>query len=96
MAVHEISSQAARTDTGVVVRGVDRETLRADYRDRSMPLGVDNGLRSYGIYIPRTPRWDDGDPVSAEDLTVIKDAVVEVLRHWGFTTEFIMLGARKS
>ena len=95
MGVHEIDSQAARTDTGVVVEGVDRETLRAGYRNRSMPLSVDNGLRSYGIYLPKVPAWDDGEPVSAADLAVIKAAVVEVLRHWGFSTEFIMLGARK-
>ncbi|WP_430781297.1 hypothetical protein [Actinoplanes sp. G11-F43] len=92
MGVHELGSQSARTDTGVVVRSVDRETLRTEYRGRSMPLPVDQGLGSLGVYLPRTPLWDDGQPVAAEDLVVVREAVTEVLRHWGFDTEFLELG----
>ena len=90
MGVQELGSQSARTDTGVTLAGVDRETLRASYRGRRMLLAVEDG-RSYGVYLPRVPTWDDGDPVGPEDLAVIKDAVVEVLRFWGFGTEFITL-----
>ena len=93
MGVHEIASQAARTDTGVTVRSVDRETLRADYRDHSVLLPVDRGVGSYGVYLPKAPAWDDGEPIPPDDLTVIKEAVVEVLRHWGTGTEFIVLNA---
>ncbi|MEV0901222.1 hypothetical protein [Actinoplanes sp. NPDC049802] len=91
MGVHDIASQAARTDTGVIVRNVDRETMRADYRGRSMILPVDRGVGSDGVYLPRAPVWDDGEPIDPEDLAVIKDAVVEILRHWGAETEFITL-----
>jgi hypothetical protein len=91
MGVENIRSQAARTDTGVVLRSVDRETLRADYRGRSMILPVDRGIGSHGIYLPAIPAWEDGEPIPAADLTVIKDAVVEVLRYWGSETEFITL-----
>jgi hypothetical protein len=91
MGVQELSSQSARTDTGVTLAGVDRETLRASYQGRSMLLAVEDGLNSYGVYLPRVPTWNDGDPVAEEDLTVIKDAVVEILRYWGFGTEFITL-----
>ncbi|MEU4618458.1 hypothetical protein AB0G04_00570 [Actinoplanes sp. NPDC023801] len=91
MSVHEIRSQAARTDTGVVLRSVDRETLRADYRGRSMVLPVDRGIGSHGVYLPRIPVWDDGEPIPAEDLAVIKDGVAEVLLYWGTDTEFITL-----
>jgi hypothetical protein len=91
MGVQELDSQAARTDTGVVLLSVDRETLRADYRGHSVLLPVDRGIGSYGIYLPRVPAWDDGEPIPAEDLAVLKDAVVEVLRYWGTGTEFITL-----
>lgn len=91
MSVEEIQSQAARTDTGVVLRSVDRETLRADYLGRSVVLPVDRGVGSHGIYLPVAPRWDDGEPIRAVDLAVIKAAVIEVLRHWGSETEFITL-----
>lgn len=91
MGIQELGSQSAQTDTGVVLRSVDRETLRADYRDRSMLLAVDGGPVSYGIYLPRVPTWDNGDPIATGDLAVIKEAVVEVLRHWGFATEFVTL-----
>ncbi|GIE34198.1 hypothetical protein Ait01nite_072430 [Actinoplanes italicus] len=92
MGVQELDSQAARTDTGVVLLSVDRETMRAEYRGRNVILPVDRGIGSHGIYLPRVPAWDDGEPIPAEDLAVIKDAVVEVLRHWGTDTEFITLG----
>lgn len=92
MGVHELGSQSARTDTGVVVRSVDRETLRTDYRGRSMPIPVDQGLESVGVYLPRTPHWDDGYEVTADDLTVLREAVTDVLRHWGFNTEFLSPG----
>ena len=91
MGIQELGSQSAQTDTGVVLRSVDRETLRADFRDGSMLLAIDGGPVSYGVYLPRVPTWDNGDPVVEEDLAVIKEAVAEVLRHWGFTTEFITL-----
>jgi hypothetical protein len=91
MGVQELSSQSARTDTGVTLAGIDRETLRASYQGRSMLLAVEDGLGSYGVYLPRVPTWNDGDPVAEEDLSVIKDAVVEILRYWGFGTEFITL-----
>ncbi|MFC4067109.1 hypothetical protein [Actinoplanes subglobosus] len=91
MGVEDIRSQEARTDTGVVLRSVDRETLRADYRGRSIVLPVDRGAGSHGIYLPAVPAWDDGEPVEAADLSVVKEAVVEVLRHWGADTEFITL-----
>ncbi|MDR6324802.1 hypothetical protein [Actinoplanes couchii] len=71
---------------------VDRENLRADYRGRTMPVPVDQGLGSIGVYLHRTPLWDDGEPVAADDLTVIREAVVDVLRFWGFDTEFVELG----
>ncbi|HWS32876.1 MAG TPA: hypothetical protein VN408_09050 [Actinoplanes sp.] len=92
MGVHELGSQSARTDTGVVVYSVDRETLRTEYRGRSMPLPVDQGLGSIGVYLPQTPLWDDGEPVAPDDLTVLRTAVADVLRYWGFDTEFVTLG----
>ncbi|SDT75367.1 hypothetical protein [Actinoplanes derwentensis] len=91
MGVHELGSQSARTDTGAVVRSAGRETLRIDYRGRTMPVPVDQGLGSLGVYLPRAPRWEDGEPVAVDDLAVVREAVVEVLRFWGFDTEFLEL-----
>jgi hypothetical protein len=91
MGVQAIRSQAARTDSGVVLRSVDRETLAADYRGHTIVLPVDRGIGSYGVYLPRVPVWDDGEPVPDGDLVVIKEAVVDVLRYWGTGTEFITL-----
>ena len=55
-----------------------------------MIVPVDRGLRSYGVYLGRVPVWDDGEPITAEDLTVVKNGVAEVLRHWGKDTEFVV------
>ncbi|GAA4933269.1 hypothetical protein [Actinoplanes utahensis] len=90
MGVHQIKSQSARTDTGVTLSSVDRETMRADYRGRRMIVPVDRGLRSYGVYLGRVPVWDDGEPITAEDLAVVKNGMAEVLRHWGKDTEFVV------
>ncbi len=92
MGVEALGSQSARTSTGVVVSGAGRENLRADYRGRSMLVPIDQGLRSFGVYFSRTPLWDDGEPVPVDDLTVIREALADVLRYWGFATEFLELG----
>jgi hypothetical protein len=91
MAVHEIQSQSARTDTGVTLRSVDRENMRAEYRGRGILLGVERGVGTDVVYLPKTPAWEDGEPIAAADLTVVKDGVVEILRYWGSATEFYTL-----
>jgi len=91
MAIERIASQAARTDTGVLLRSVDRETMRAEYRGRTLTLPVDHGLRSCGVYLSPTPHWDDGTPLLAEDLTTVKAGIVEILHHWKTATEFLTL-----
>ncbi|MEU8237313.1 hypothetical protein AB0C07_03605 [Actinoplanes missouriensis] len=91
MAVHEIRSQAARTDSGVLLRTVDRETMRVEFRGRVMHVPVDRGLGSYGFYLPVAPTWDDETAVSSEDLELVKAAIVEIQRHWGFGVDFHVL-----
>ncbi|MEU4691746.1 hypothetical protein [Actinoplanes sp. NPDC023714] len=91
MAVHEIRSQAARTDSGVLLRTVDRETMLVEFRGHAMHLPVDRGLHSYGFYLPPAPMWDDESAVSAGDLVVVKEAIVEIQRHWGFGVDFHVL-----
>jgi hypothetical protein len=91
VAVTEIRSQAARTDTGVLLRTVDRETMLVEFGGRVMHVPVDRGVESYGFYLPAVPTWDDSDEVSAEDLAVVKAAIVEIQRHWGFGVDFLVL-----
>ncbi|WP_229067766.1 hypothetical protein [Actinoplanes sp. DH11] len=91
MAVHDIRSQAARTDTGVLLRTVDRETMRVEYEGHVMHVPVDRGLHAYGFYLPPSPTWDDSSSISAGDLTVVKAAIVEIQRHWGFGVDFHVL-----
>ncbi|GLY05233.1 MULTISPECIES: hypothetical protein [Actinoplanes] len=91
MGVHDIRSQAARTDTGVTLRSVDRETMRVEYAGHGMTLPVDRGMESCGFYLTATPHWDDGSAVPSEDLAVVKEAIVEIQRHWGFRADFLTL-----
>ncbi|WP_433827589.1 hypothetical protein ACQP2E_37015 [Actinoplanes sp. CA-015351] len=92
MAVHELRSQAARTDSGVVLGTVDRETMRVEYLGHVMHLPVDRGLHSYGFYLPPSPVWDDSVAVSEQELAVVKNAIVEIQRFWGFAVDFHVLG----
>ena len=91
MAVHDIRSQVARTDSGVVLKTVDRETMLVEFGGHAMHLPVDRGLVSYGFYLTAVPVWDDSLPVSTGDLTVVKAAIVEIQRHWGFGVDFHVL-----
>ncbi|BBH65120.1 hypothetical protein ACTI_18050 [Actinoplanes sp. OR16] len=91
MAVHDIRSQVARTDSGVVLKSVDRETMLVSFRGHSMHLPVDRGMVSYGFYLSPAPTWDDDSAVSAPDLAVVKQAIVEIQRHWGFGVDFHVL-----
>lgn len=91
MAVHEIRSQVARTDSGVLLRTVDRDTMLVEYHGHAMHLPVERGLISYGFYLPAAPTWDDASPVSPSDLDLVKAAIVEIQRHWGFGVDFLAL-----
>jgi hypothetical protein len=92
VAVEEIRSQAARTDTGVMLRTVDRETMLVEFGGHVMHVPVDRGLGSYGFYLPAVPVWDDSVEVSEGDLAVVKAAIVEIQRHWGFGVDFLVFG----
>ena len=59
MSVHELRSQAARTDTGVVLSTVDRDTMRVEYAGHVMHVPVERGTEGYGFYLPAIPTWDD-------------------------------------
>ena len=91
MSVHELRSQAARTDTGVMLQTVDRDTMRVDYAGHVMHVPVERGLEGYGFYFPPVPTWDDEEPVSVPDLSVVKAAIVEIQQHWGFGADFHVL-----
>lgn len=91
MGIERIASQAARTDTGVLLRSVDRETMRAEYRGHTLTLPVGRGLRSYGVYLSPTPRWDDGALIPADELATVKAGIAEILHHWKSATELLTL-----
>ncbi|MEV6306285.1 hypothetical protein AB0M02_43225 [Actinoplanes sp. NPDC051861] len=91
MGVQDLDSQAARTDTGVLLQSLDRETMRLEFAGHTMNLPVERGLLSYGFYLPLSPQWSDGAPISPNDLTVIKQAIVEIQKHWGFHVDFLVL-----
>ena len=91
MGVHELRSQAARTDSGVILQSVDRETMQVRYGGRVMDVQVERGIESYAFYFPPSPLWDDGLPIGDEELDVIKQAIVEVQGFWGFRVDFLLL-----
>jgi hypothetical protein len=89
MAVRDLRSQEAQNDAGVIVRGVDRETMQLEHQGRTLNFGVDRAPGSYGIYLAARPVWNDGTAVDAAELPVLRAAIVEILGHWGIQVEFI-------
>ena len=88
MAVRELRSQEAQNDAGVILRSVDRETMQLEYQGRTLNVGVDRAPNNYG-QLPATPAWNDGTPVDQGTLALLKDAIVEILRHWKTRVEFL-------
>jgi hypothetical protein len=93
MGVRELRSQEAQHDSGVILRSVDRDTMQVDYQGRRLNLPVDRAPGDYAFYLPTDPRWDDGSPIPAETIDLIKNAITEIEHHWGSTVEFHTLGS---
>jgi hypothetical protein len=91
--VHEIRSQEAQNDAGVILRSIDRETMQVEYQGRRLNLPVDRAPGDYAFYLPADPRWDDGTRISADSLDLVKTAITEIERHWGAKVEFLTIGS---
>jgi hypothetical protein len=89
MAVRELRSQEAQNDAGVILRSVDRESMQLEYQGRTLNVGVDRAPHDYGVYLPATPAWNDGTPIDPDTFALLKDAIVEILRHWKTRVEFV-------
>jgi hypothetical protein len=89
MAVHNLRSQEARNDAGVILRSVDRETMQLEYQGRTLNVGVDRAPGNYGVYLPAAPLWTDGEPVDAHTAVILQDAIREILGHWGIRAELL-------
>jgi hypothetical protein len=89
MAVRDLLSQAAQNDAGVILRSVDRQTMRVEYEGRALNFVVDRAPHDYGVYLPANPTWNDGTPIDQGTLALLKDAIVEILRHWKTRVEFL-------
>jgi hypothetical protein len=79
----------AENDAGVIMRSVGREAMQLEYRGRRLKVDVDRAPGNYGVYLPHDPRWEDGVPVEADLLPILRAAIVEIFDHWGIRVEFI-------
>jgi hypothetical protein len=93
MGVRELRSQEAQHDSGVILRSIDRDTMQVEYQGRRLNLPVDRAPGDYAFYLPADPRWDDGSPIRADTVDLIKNAITEIERHWGAAAEFHTLGS---
>jgi hypothetical protein len=89
MAVRELRSQEAQNDAGVILRSVDRETMQVEYRGRTLDFMVDRAPNDYGVYLPAEATWADGTPIDDGTLALLRDAIVEIMRHWNTRVEFL-------
>jgi len=92
MGVRELRSQEAQHDSGVILRSVDRETMQVEYQGRTLDLDVDRAPGDYAFYLPAAPTWDDGSPIPADTIDLIKNAITEIERFWGANVEFHTVG----
>jgi hypothetical protein len=89
MAVRDLRSQEAQNDAGVILRSVDRQSMQVEYQGRTLTFVVDRAPNSYGAYLPVNPTWNDGTPIDQGTVALLKDAIVEILRHWKTRVEFL-------
>ncbi|WP_328468030.1 hypothetical protein OHA21_50655 [Actinoplanes sp. NBC_00393] len=83
MNIEILNDQAARNDRGVLLRSIDRETIRVEYEGRTLDLSVDRAPDSYGFHLPSSPVWSDGGTIPDATMELIMDSVVEIHRHQG-------------
>ena len=89
MAVRELRSQEAQNDAGVILRCIDRQTMQVEFQGRTLDFPVDRAPNDYGVYLPADATWADGTPIDAGTLDLLRDAIVEIMRHWNTRVEFL-------
>jgi hypothetical protein len=85
-----VRSQRARdTTTGAEVYSVDREHLGYELGDRSWVIPVERGVGVVSLYLPGQPVWNDGTPLTADDVRSARESIELVLRDWGSRADFV-------
>ena len=95
MAVHELRSQEAQHDSGVILRSAGREAVQLELDGRTLRLEIDRGVGRDLFYLPASPVWDDGTPMDPALAGRLPQIIGEIEEFWGSSAQFRILPAAR-
>lgn len=88
MIVDEISPQAVVHDSGAIVASTGRTSFVYAHTGRTLPLSVEP-LEVYYVRLPDAPSWDDGTPLTQDEMQQVLSDVADTFVHWHERCEFV-------
>jgi hypothetical protein len=88
VAVHELRSQEAQHNTGAILRSHGREAVQFELDGRTMTIEVDRGIGADMFYLPTLLKCDDGTPLDAGTVAMLRPVITEIEQFWGATAQF--------
>ena len=89
--IERVRSQRARdTATGAEVYNVDRDHIAYERAGRTWVSFVERGVGVDSIYLANRPTWDDGQPMTDDEVRSARESIELVLADWGIRTDFVV------
>lgn len=84
----DLAAQAVLHDDGAIVASTGRHTFVYARAGRSLSLHVEP-LNVYYVRLPDEPRWDDGTPLTTDEVQQMAADVTATFTRWGEVCEII-------
>jgi hypothetical protein len=78
----DLNPQKVLHDSGAAFASFDRETMQYILDQRRWYIDVDRVEGGVYFLIPRTPHWDDGTPLTAQEASTALRIIQEACTHW--------------
>ena len=89
MTVRELHIQEAQhVETGAIFRTHGRFAMQFERGGRIITIPTEHGVGNNTLYIPTSPCWDDGEPLDAETLAILRPVITEIERSWNVEPDF--------
>ena len=92
MSVRALHPQEAQhVESGAILGSAGRDAMTFEIAGLVMTIPVDRGDHRMRFTLPAIPRWDNGDPISADLAERLQPIISEIARFWDQEPEFRVL-----